>query len=245
MQIIPIKTRIIKPPKDNIYDIIDKILPLLKEDDIFIITSKIISIYQGRCLPIKQISTKAKKNKLIKSEADLYIAKKKYPGKKKILSIINNMIISSAGIDKSNGNGYCVLQPKNPTLEAKKICQYIKKKTSIKKIAVIITDSHSTPLRYGAIGISIGFYGLNPLRRYKGTKDIFNRKMKIERTNIVDSLAAAAVFSMGEGKEKRPIAIIRGAKIKFIPKNLSRNLYINDIKKDIFYPLLKNFKKNN
>ena len=46
----PIKTRLVHPPKDDIYDILDS-LPALEEKDIVFITSKILGIHQGRCVP--------------------------------------------------------------------------------------------------------------------------------------------------------------------------------------------------
>ncbi len=36
-------------------------------------------------------------------------------------------------------------------------------------------DSHIIPLRHGTLGISIGFYGMEPLYDYRGKPDIFGR----------------------------------------------------------------------
>lgn len=238
MEIIAVKTRIVKPPKDDIYNVIDEFCPTLKEKDIFLITSKILAIHQGRCIKISSIKNK---DDLIKKEADVFIPRKESPKKYVVLTIKNNTLISSAGIDKSNSNGYYALWPKNPEKEAKKICEYLKNKFSLKKLAVIITDSHSIPMRYGCMGISIGFYGLNPLKNYIGKEDIFGYMMKVSRSNIIDGLAVMGVLLMGEGSEQKPIAIIRGANfVEFTNKETYKDLLI-PIKNDMFYPLLKNF----
>jgi coenzyme F420-0:L-glutamate ligase len=239
MQIIPIKTRKIIPPQDDLYKILDKYCPKLKDGDILLITSKILSIHQGRCIAINKIKNK---DKLIKSEADVFIPRKECPGEYAILTIKNNTLIPSAGIDESNALNHYILWPKNPEKEAKNICQYLKKKFSIKKLGVIITDSHTTPLRSGTIGISIGFYGLEPLKDYRGKEDLFGRKLKISRVNVIDSLASVAALAMGEGKECTPIALIRGAKVEFTNKETFRNLFI-PFKEDIYYPLLERFRK--
>jgi len=42
MKIIPIKTRKVNPPKDDIYDILDNYCTNLQEGDVLLITSKII-----------------------------------------------------------------------------------------------------------------------------------------------------------------------------------------------------------
>ena len=240
MKVIPIRTRAIQPPQDDIYSVIDEFCPKLKEGDVFIITSKILAIHQGRCIPIEKIKDK---DSLIKKEADIFIPRHECPGEHVVLAIKKHTLVPSAGIDESNANGHYILWPKNPEKEAKLICQYLKKKFSLKKLAVVITDSHCVPLRYGTIGISIGLYGLKPLKDYRGKKDIFGRVLKMTQANIADALAVMGVLVMGEGDEKRPMAIIRDADfVKFTNKETYKDLLI-PIKKDIYYPLLKNFYK--
>ena len=216
MKVITIKTRAMQPPQDDIYSLINESCLQAKERDVFIITSKILAIHQGRCIPINEIRNK---DALIEKEADVFIPRCECPGEHVILTIKKHTLIPSSGIDESNANGYYILWPKNPEKEAKRICQYLKKKFSLKKLAVVITDSHCVPLRYGTIGISIGFYGLKPLKDYRGKKDIFGRILKITQTNIVDALAVTGVLVMGEGSERRTMAIIRDANfVKFTNK---------------------------
>ncbi len=239
MNITPIKTRKINPPQDDLYKILDKYCPKLEEGDILLITSKILAIHQGQCFPMKEVKDK---DKLIKSEADISIPRKECPGEYAMLTIKNNTLIPSAGIDESNANGYYILWPKSPEKEAKLICQYLKKKFKIKKLAVIITDSHTTPLRSGTQGISIGFYGLKPLRDYRGKLDLFGRKLEVSQINIVDSLASIGTLAMGEGKECTPLALVREARVQFTNKETFKDLFI-PFKEDIYYPLLKYFKQ--
>jgi F420-0:gamma-glutamyl ligase len=112
-----------------------------------------------------------------------------------------------------------------------------------KNLGVIATDSHTTPLRSGTQGISTGFYGINPLRDYRGKADIFGRKLKFTQSNIVDPLAAMAVMIMGESKEQTPLLLLRGATfVEFTKKDLYEKFIINP-KNDIYAPLLKAFWK--
>src|SRR3989344_4124826 len=67
------------------------------------------------------------------------------------LSIKYHALMLSAGIDKSNAGGYYVLPLKNPNASAKKIRNFVKKEFKLKKLGVIIIDSHTTPLRYGVV----------------------------------------------------------------------------------------------
>jgi len=247
MQFLPIKTRKFIPPKDDIFGLLDNYLPRLKEGDVVFITSKVLSIHQGRCIKIKPADKSARytqKHQLIKTEADYSLPLNKVNGSDIVLTIKDHTLIPSAGIDESNANGYLILWPKNINRLCKEIAQYLKKKHHIKKLAVVATDSHTTPLRWGVTGISIGFFGLEPTFDYRGKKDIYGRKLKYTKANIVDALSAMAVLLMGEGNEKIPMVILRGAKIvKFTTKDTYRKFVI-DPKKDLYYPLLKVFKKN-
>ena len=53
IEFIPIKTRIVHPPKDDITDIINSLT--VKDGDIIFITSKILGLHQGRTAKIGTI----------------------------------------------------------------------------------------------------------------------------------------------------------------------------------------------
>lgn len=243
MRFIKVKTRPFLPPKDNIYNLFDQYLPRLHEGDILIITSKILGIHQGRCVKIKE-GTIEEKDKLIMKEAEWYVRRDEVPDKHAILTIQENTLVSSAGMDESNGNGYYLLWPKNQKKLIREIWQYLKKKFKIKNLGIIVIDSHLIPLRTGTVGISTGFTGFEPLIDYRGKEDIFGRKMEVTQANIVDSLAAMAGLLMGESNARTPLLVIRGLKfVRFTDKNTySKLLYPRH--KDIFLPLLKVFKRN-
>lgn len=234
MQVVPIKTRIVLPPKDDLWEVLDASLPTLKEKDVVVITSKIVSIGEGRCI---RAGSEAEKKKLIASEAD-YLAKFK-ESRRSMFSVKGHTVVGSAGIDDSNGNGYWILWPKDPFGSAKEIWSYLRKRHNVSKLGVVITDSISPPMRLGCIGISIGFFGFHPIERHSGKPDIFGRKLKFSRSNLVDGIAAAAVFRMGETNEQQPLAIIRGIPtLRFVLYDTSRELLIRP-KEDIYYPLFK------
>jgi len=235
MRFISIKTRAFLPPKDNIYKLMDDHFPSLREGDILIVTSKIVAIHQGRCV---ELGTQTKRE-LAMREADMYL-----PGKNRysFLTIKDSAIVSSAGVDSSNGRGYYILPPRNPNSEARKIRQFLRKKFKLKNLGIIITDSHSIPLHHGTLGISVGFYGMMPLREFTGGKSVFGAKLKTARSNIVDALAAAGTLLMGEGGQKIPFVIARNVPTTFTNKDTSREL-ISNPREDIYRPFLKLFRK--
>lgn len=243
MKFIPIKTRPLLPPQDSIYPVLDKYLPKLQEQDILVITSKVLGIHEGRCFKI-QSDTPEERNRLIMQEADWYIPPQKRKNMHWHLTIKDFTLNADAGIDRSNGRGYYILWPKNTIKLIREIRAYLKKKFKLGKLGVIAVDSHLIPLRAGTMGISTGFYGFHPLVDYRGKPDIFGRKLKYTRANIVDSIAAASSLLMGEGNEQTPLLLVREAKfIKFTNSNTTKKL-VYAPQHDIYKPLLKVYKPN-
>jgi dihydrofolate synthase / folylpolyglutamate synthase len=232
-----IKTKPIKNSEISLNDFLDTYINALLEGNIVVISSKVISLIEGR------VSYDFNhKKELVKDEAD-YISREETDFGYKIV-IKHSAFISAAGIDQSNGDGAMVLLPKDPMKISLEIYTYLKKKFNIEDLGVIITDSRSIPLRRGAIGVAIGFHGFRPLRDYVGTKDIFGRDFVCEKLNIVDSLAIAANLVMGEGSEQTPISVISDIEnIEFNSncptKDEIQEFYL-DLKEDFFGQFYKN-----
>lgn len=244
MIVTPIKTRIIVPPKDDLLEAISKSIKSLKEKSIIVITSKVVSIWQGRCILVDSLKDK---DDLIIKEADFYISRKLVPGQWCMQTLKNNLLIPSAGIDESNAKDHYILWPNNLKSIVKELHDWFKKKYHVKNIGIIISDSHTIPLRRGVLGISLAHYGFVPLKDYRKKKDLFGRRFKVSQTNIADSLASAAVLLMGEGSECTPLAIIEDVPfIKFISKTFNPKTKFSSFeiktKEDLYYPLISAIK---
>ncbi len=236
MNIQPIKTEKILSG-DDLFAILDKFIIKLEENSIVVVTSKIISLCESNTLPLTSIDKKT----LVRKEADFFLEPKKsnYPT---ILTIKDNILIAAAGIDESNGNGNYILWPKDPYESANIIRDHLKKRFNLKNLGIIITDSKTTPLRWGTTGVALSYSGFKPLHNYIGKKDIFKREMMMTKSNIMDGLAAAAVVTMGECNEQTPLAIISDLPfVTFCGKNPTQEeideLKI-DIKDDLYTDLL-------
>jgi len=195
-----------------------------------VITSKIVALSEGRTVEYKN---KKQKIKLIKQESDFAI-KTKYAW----LTIKNGMVMATAGIDESNAKGKLILLPKDSFQSADLIRKKLRKIFKVKKLGVLITDSRVFPLRAGIIGVSLGYAGFRGIKNYIGKKDIFDRVLKISKTDVADSLATSAVLCMGEGKEQQPLALITDVPVEFIEKVDKKELKI-DIKDDLYLPLFQ------
>ncbi len=238
MQVISFKIRPMRAPRESLKEALMNAEFDPREGDIIAISSKVVSIDEGRCVPLAGTD----KKKLVQSEAYWFLSvpHSKY---RHLFTIAKGILVGSAGIDESNGSDHYVLYPKDPFASAKRLRRMIMKEYGLTNIAVIITDSTSMPLRRGAIGIALAWDGIDPLRDYRGTIDLFGRCIRIEMANLIDGLAAAAVLEMGEGNECTPVAIIRGAKnISFRNRPKSGDQLMVAPEDDLFAPLLWNKK---
>lgn len=241
MNITPIKTHKITLKDKDLFQILNSYLPRIKEGSVVAITSKIVSICEGRMVKIGAVN----KDELVKKEAEYYLPKElnRYQF---FLTIKQGLLTPTAGIDESNGNGYYVLWPRDPQKTANEVRTYLAKKFALQKVGVIITDSKTTPLRWGVTGTAIAHSGFAALNDYIGKKDVFERELQVTKGNVMDGLAAAAVLAMGEGKEQTPLAVIEN--VPFVQFQL-RNPTQKELKElkiqmedDLYGPLLTSVK---
>jgi putative folate metabolism gamma-glutamate ligase len=237
MEVLPIQTEEIKPHHE-LSRLLDRYFPVLANRDIVAISSKIISVLQGR-LVAKSLRSK---KELIYQEADL-VLEDSDNDQDFYLTIKDNRLIPSAGIDTSNVKDAYILYPENLFGTADWLWRYLVSKHQLKKLGLLITDSNVAPMRRGVTGIALAWAGFEPLYSYTGRKDLHGAPFKVTQTNNVDALAAAAVFVMGEGDERTPLAHIRGApRIRFLnPETTTEEESDISISmdQDLFGPLLR------
>ncbi len=204
----------------------------IKENSVLAITSKIVSLSEGRVVSKEKIS----KKDLIKKECEHYLGEIGYGCH---LTIHHGLLVPSAGIDESNSaNKEYILYPKDPFLSAEKIRMAVKQKLSLKNFAIIITDSRTFPLRKGVIGVALAYSGLKAVKSLIGKKDLFGRPLRMTTINIIDGLAGGAVLLMGEGAEQCPLALIKKVSLEFTNKTDLSELKI-PLEEDLYKPLLK------
>ena len=206
MRVLPIKTHKITTDDTDILAIVDRYVPKLKENTVLAITSKIVSICEGSVVKVGTID----KDELVRQEAKMYIPREENTYGI-FLTIKHGIIIASAGIDESNGNGFYILWPKNPQKTANRIREYLLKRDELKHVGITITDSKIIPMRRGITGISVRHTGFAALNDYIDKPDIFGRHLHLTKANVADSLAATAVGVMGEGIEQTPLVLIEDA----------------------------------
>lgn len=198
----------------------------LINNDILVITQKIISKAEGRLINLCDVQVSQKAREIAKISAkDPRLIELILQESNEILRVTPNHLIvehrlgfvcANAGIDHSNihaesGNPEDVylLLPKNPDLSAQRIKKDIEEKSKT-RIGILIIDSHGRAWRNGIIGTAIGIAGLPALIDLRGKEDLFGYKLQITQVAAADELASAASILMGQADEKLPVIHIRG-----------------------------------
>lgn len=205
MEITPFRIETVLPPKDDLLAKMYASDLTLEEHDVVAISSKVVSIWKGRCVPADSIT----KDELIRQEAELYLERDEVPGKYVMHTITEGLLMPSAGIDPFAG--YYVLWPENPKEVAQELQEWFQKTYNLKHVYVVLTDSRSVFLRRGVVGIALAWAGFRPLYDDRVRVDLLGHASGGSQTNIPDSLAASAVMVMGEANEQTPIVRIRNA----------------------------------
>lgn len=205
MLVASIKTHPLRPvDKPVMNDILDRYIPKLSEGSVLVVTSKVVAICEGSYV---HSSTTTHKEALVPDYADLYIpAEENRYGF--CMTVTDSMLVASAGIDESNGDGYYILWPRDAYASAAQIWEYLRQRDGICKLGVVLSDSCTRPLRWGVTAQAIAHCGFEQLKDYRGTPDIFNHRLRVTRMNIADHLASTGAFAMGEGDECTPFALL-------------------------------------
>jgi coenzyme F420-0:L-glutamate ligase len=240
MQSLPVKTRVFKLGQDLLSFLIEELSNQdLQNGDVVALTSKVVSLAEGRVVSPEKITDK---EQLIRAEADVYIGKGAYNCH---LTIKHNILIPSAGIDESNSaQGDYILFPEDPFASAENIHRGLSRAFQLEKLGVLITDSHTTPLRRGVTGIALAHYGFKGVRSLIGEKDIYSRPLQFTYVNHADALAVMAVYEMGEAAEQIPLVILRGRRDLEFSEHDPRGDCRIPVEDDLYLPLLANRSRN-
>jgi len=234
LSIRAIPTRIFSPGENLTSFVIEHIAQeLVQERMVIAVTSKIVSLAENRLVSKASV---ADKTELIRKESDVFLGEVGYGCS---LTIKEGLFIPSAGIDESNSvNGDYILYPKDPFASAKNLWQQLRAHWKLRELGLLLTDSHTSPLRKGVTGICLSYWGFEPVKNLVGTSDLFGRELKMTNINMADALSCAAVLMMGEGREQQPLALLNGADCRFTENTNPADLRM-PLHDDLYYPFFK------
>ena len=178
--------------------------PLL-DNDVLVVTQKIVSKAEGRLVPI-DASDPLSHKQLVEQEA-VHIVRRR--GDLIITETKHGFICANSGIDLSNiERGYAALLPIDSDKSARRIRDIIRAKHGV-NVGVIISDTFGRPWRKGLTDVAIGIAGVAGVVDLRGTPDSLGRIMQVTEVAVADELASAAELVMGKSSGI-PVAVIRG-----------------------------------
>ena len=199
---------------------------LLEDNDILVVTQKIVSKAEGRTIDLSSITPSLAAVELATHTAkDARLVELMIQESTELLRADSKAIICehklgfvcpNAGIDQCNistdnvsSNNLALLLPLNPDRSAAEIRSKIEMRTG-KRLGVLIIDSHGRPWRKGSVGTCIGISGVPARVSLGGLEDLFGRVQRSARVAVADELAAAASLVMGQKADGYPIVHVRG-----------------------------------
>ncbi len=175
----------------------------LVDEDVLVVTHKVVSKAEGRVVPeSNKLEAAVRESKrILRRSGTLFISETKH-----------GFVCANAGVDGSNAPiGEVVLLPIDPDLSARRLRARLKHLAGV-EVAVIISDTFGRPWRLGQTDVAIGVAGMSPFMDYRGTNDSQDRLLLATRICVADEIAGAAEMVMGKA-EGICAAIVRGAMI--------------------------------
>lgn len=177
---------------------------VLKDGDILVVTSKIVSKAEGR------VREDADRERAIDEETVRLVAAREHPGG--LTRIVENrqgLVMAAAGVDASNTpEGTVLLLPADPDASARALCTALRERTGL-TLGVILSDTVGRPWRLGQTDLAIGAAGVRVLDDLRGTTDAHGRALAVTALAVADELASAAELVKGKAAQV-PVAIVRG-----------------------------------
>ena len=198
-------------PGDDLGGAVAAAAPWLRDGDVVVVTSKVVSKCEGRLVPAPQDAEERDRlrRKLVDEEAVRVLARK---GRTLITENRLGLVQAAAGVDGSNvGRDELALLPVDPDASAAALRTGLRERLGV-AVAVIITDTMGRAWRNGQIDAAVGAAGLAVLHGYSGAVDRHGNELVVTEVAIADEVAAAADLVKGK-LTAVPVAVVRGLSI--------------------------------
>ncbi|MFF4010454.1 coenzyme F420-0:L-glutamate ligase [Streptomyces sp. NPDC001717] len=187
-------------PGDHLAKLITTAAPDLRDGDVLLVTSKIVSKAEGRI--VRADSREA----AIDAETVRVVARR---GALRIVENRQGLVMAAAGVDASNtAPGTVLLLPEDPDASAAAIRAGIRDALSV-DVGVIVTDTFGRPWRAGLTDVAIGSAGVRVLDDLRGGTDAHGNPLSATVVATADELAAAGDLVKGKAAGL-PVAVVRG-----------------------------------
>ncbi|OBI95171.1 coenzyme F420-0:L-glutamate ligase [Mycobacterium asiaticum] len=195
-------------PGDDLAAAVSAAAPWLRDGDVVVVTSKVVSKCEGRLVaaPEDEQERDRLRRRLVQDEAVRVLARKE---RTLITENRLGLVQAAAGVDGSNvGRGELALLPLDPDASAAALRSGLRERLGV-TVAVIITDTMGRAWRNGQTDAAIGSAGLAVLHNYSGAVDQHGNPLVVTEIAVADEIAAAADLVKGK-LTAMPVAVVRG-----------------------------------
>lgn len=195
-------------PGDDVAAAIAAAAPWLRDHDVVVVTSKVLSKSEGRIVaaPTDPEERDALRRRLIDAEAVRVLARK---GRTLITENAIGLIQAAAGVDGSNvDSAELALLPVDPDGSAAILRERLQTLLGV-TVGVVVTDTMGRAWRNGQTDTAIGAAGLTVLHGYGGAHDVHGNELVVTEVAVADEIAAAADLVKGK-LTGIPVAVVRG-----------------------------------
>jgi coenzyme F420-0:L-glutamate ligase/coenzyme F420-1:gamma-L-glutamate ligase len=177
----------------------------LRDGDILIVTSKIVSKAEGRMIAADD------REDAITAETVRLVASRTSPGGHTTRIVENKLgiVSAAAGVDASNTpHGTVLLLPADPDASARALAAGLRMQLGV-EVGVLISDTLGRAWREGQTDSAIGAGGVHVFEDLRGQTDAEGRSLVVTMPCVADELAAAADLVKGKASGM-PVAVVRG-----------------------------------
>lgn len=183
----------------------DALEPLrLRDGDIVVVTSKIVSKAEGRIRPA------AEREQAIDEESVRLVASRTHAGGvTRIVEHRTGLVLAAAGVDASNTDeGTILLLPIDSDASARAIAAALRSRFGV-RVGVLVTDTLGRAWRVGQTDVAIGAAGVRVLEVLSGQLDASGRPLAVTAPAVADEIAGAADLVAGKS-DGVPLVLVRG-----------------------------------
>ena len=198
-------------PGDDLAAALAQAAPWLHDDDVVVVTSKVLSKCEGRMVdaPTDPELRDTLRRRLIDAESVRVLARK---GRTLITENALGLVQAAAGVDGSNvDSAELALLPVDPDGSARRLVQELRERLGV-RVGVVITDTMGRAWRTGQTDVAIGAAGLTVLHGYAGEHDRHGNELIVTEIAVADEIAAAADLVKGK-LTAVPVAVVRGLQL--------------------------------
>ncbi|MCP2333702.1 coenzyme F420-0:L-glutamate ligase [Actinoalloteichus caeruleus] len=204
--------------------------PWLRDHDVVVVTSKIVSKAEGRLVTVPRDpeAREAARRELVGQEAVSVIARFRN-------SLITEnrlgIVQAASGVDASNvATDQIALLPEDPDASAARLRAGVRERLGV-EVAVVVTDTMGRAWRNGQTDAAIGASGLPVLHGYAGRVDQHGNELAVTSVALADEIAAAADLVKGK-LGGVPVAVVRG--LRLVDDGSTARALVRPVEQDLF-----------